>query len=216
MKIYPDLPGRRARVIALDVFVVLLLWLAYAVGMLAHDAVMQLDVLGRGVQQAGHQVEDAFASVGDKVDRTPVVGDDLEDALKGAGTKTGTPVVAAGTKGRAAVADTANTLGWIVGGAPAALLLLWFVPRRVSSARRILAARRVLANPEDAERTRLLAMRAVFALPFGVLLQHSRDPVGDLAAGNYRPLLAALGDEYGLRLAPRGLASSPASQPVVP
>jgi len=210
MKIYPDLPGRRTRTIAFDVFIVLMLWLCYAVGMLVHDTVMQLDSLGRGVQNAGHQVEDAFASVSDKVDGTPVVGDDLEDALDGAGAKTSRPVVSAGTKGREAVAQTADTLGWLAGGLPAAALLLWFLPKRVVTARRLLAARRVLQSTDDEERMRLLAMRAAFVLPYGQLLQHTRDPIGDLATGNYRPLLAALGEEYGLRLVPRGVPRSSA------
>ena len=202
MSIYPDLPWQRGRAIAADMLVVVLLVLCWLAGSFVHDAIARLDVLGRGVQRAGHQVEDAFGSAGNAVDGTPVVGDDLERALTSAGDRTGRPVVRAGTQGRTAVADLANLLGWITGGIPALALLLWFVPRRISSARSIIAARRVFTEHDDPERRRLLAMRAAFALPFAQLLEHTRDPLGDLAAGRYEPLLAALGDEYGLRLAP--------------
>ena len=43
-------------------------------------------------------------------------------------------------------------------------------------------------------------MRAVFALPYATLLEHTQDPLGDLAAGRLEPLLAAIAADAGLRL----------------
>lgn len=196
---YPDLPLPRARAILLDVTVFVLLLLCWTAGTAVHGAVSELDVLGRGVERAGTQVRDGFESAGDKVNRTPVVGDDLEDALDDAGRETGVPVVRAGTKGREAVADLADVLGWTVGGLPALVLVLWFVPGRVRRARGVLHARRVFAEAADPERQRLLAMRAAFSLSFAELLPYTRDPIGDLAAARHEPLLRALGAAHGLR-----------------
>ncbi|MCW2959957.1 MAG: hypothetical protein JWM90_344 [Thermoleophilia bacterium] len=199
MNFYPDLPLARLRAILFDVTMVLLLWLCWLVGSGVHEAVNQLDVLGRGVERAGNQVDAAFEKAGEAVDRTPVVGERLERALGSAGDSTSEPVVEAGQRGRRAVADLADVLGWVTGGLPALILLLRFVPSRIERARGILGARRVLGGTDSPERRRLLAMRAAFALPFSTLLAHTRDPIGDLENDNLEPLLAALADEYGVR-----------------
>lgn len=197
---YPDLPFQRARDIAVDALVILLLWICWMAGTAVHDAVAELDSLGRGVQDAGRQVQDGFERAGDKVDGAPIVGDRLGDALDDAGADTSRPVVRAGTKGREAVAKLANVLGWTVGGVPALLILYAFVPGRVRRVRSILAARRVFAMGHEPERQRLLAMRAAFNLPFGDLLAHSKDPIGDLQRDNLAPLLAALASAHGVRV----------------
>jgi len=208
MRIYPDLPFERARAIAFDVLIIIVLWLCWLIGTTVHHTVAELDVLGRGVQSAGTQVQDAFDNAGDRVNGAPVVGNRLEDALKDAGDQTGTPVVRAGTKGREAVADLAQLLGWIAGGVPALMVLLRFGPARVTAARRVLGARRVMRATDNEEELRMLAMRAAFALPFSTLLRFTKDPFGDLAAGRLEPLLAAIGAEYGLRPAGNGVATS--------
>jgi hypothetical protein len=199
MNFYPDLPLARFRAILFDAVIVLLLWLCWLVGSTVHAAVSELDVLGRGVERAGTQVGDAFDSVGNKVDDAPIVGDELGDALTSAGDTTSRPVVKAGRTGRRAVADLADILAWAVGGVPALILLLRFVPSRITRGRQVLAARRVLTGDDTLERRRLLAMRAAFALPFSTLLAHTSDPMGDLERDNLEPLLAALIEEYGVR-----------------
>lgn len=70
----------------------------------------------------------------------------------------------------------------------------------MSQIRRLAAAERVLGGPLDAERHRLLAMRAAFSLPYAELVRYTRDPFGDLAAGRYDALAAAALEEAGLRL----------------
>ena len=197
---YPDLPLQRARDIATDILVIALLAVCWLAGHLVHDAVAELDSLGRGVERAGTQVRDGFESAGDKVDGTPIVGDDISKALDDAGRETGQPVVRAGAQGRDAVAKLANILGWTVGGVPALLVLYAGVPGRVRRMRSIIAARRMFAAGNDPDRQRLLAMRAAFNLPFGELLAHTQDPIGDLARGHHDPLLRALSNAYGVRV----------------
>ena len=72
---------------------------------------------------------------------------------------------------------------------------MWhFVPRRVTQVKRLnLAARALQGAPE-----RELAMRAAFALPYDQLLAWTDDPLGDLAAGRYEPLVSAVLEDAGL------------------
>jgi hypothetical protein len=46
---------------------------------------------------------------------------------------------------------------------------------------------------------RVLAQRAAYSLPYGRLLEFSDDPLGDLAAERYDPLVAAALEDAGLR-----------------
>ena len=81
---------------------------------------------------------------------------------------------------------------------PASLLLLWAVPPRVGQIRRLNSASRALEELTP-ERRRLVAMRAAFSLPYGVLLRYTPDPLGDLEAERYDALVAAELEESGLR-----------------
>ncbi|HEX8101693.1 MAG TPA: hypothetical protein VF533_03705, partial [Solirubrobacteraceae bacterium] len=67
-------------------------------------------------------------------------------------------------------------------------------------------ARLLGGGPLDDERRRLIAQRAAFGLPYGALLRHTPDPLGDLQAGRYEGLVAAELEHAGL--APRGATSS--------
>jgi hypothetical protein len=51
-------------------------------------------------------------------------------------------------------------------------------------------------------------MRAAFALPYGQLLQYTKDPIGDLAAERYEPLVKAVLEDAGLRAPPPSAARS--------
>ena len=132
----------------------------------------------------------------------PLVGGDLSGALRDAGQATGGNAVAAGRQGELAIEELAQLLGWLTFVIPSALLLIAALPRRIRKVRQINVAAQVLrADSEEARR--LLAMRAAFALPFGTLLSYTRDPFGDLQAGNYDALLRAVYEDCGLR-APTG------------
>jgi hypothetical protein len=42
-------------------------------------------------------------------------------------------------------------------------------------------------------------MRAAFGLPYGQLLRYTEDPIGDLAADRYEPLVEAVLEDAGLK-----------------
>ena len=202
MRLYPDIPRRRFAVAARDAVVVALLVLFAWVGFAVHDAVDRLAVLGEGVREAGTSVRGAFDEAADNIDDAPVVGDPLGDALRDAGEGTGGNVAEAGARGERAAHRLADILGATTFGLPALLLLLRYVPGRVEVAQRLTAAERVLRPDATAERRRLVAMRAAFGLPYGQLLQFTRDPLGDLAEERYDALIAAALDDAGLRPRP--------------
>ena len=199
MRFYPDIPHRRTRTIATDaavlLAVVLFAWLAFAV----HDAVDELASLGQGVQDAGGAVQSGFESAAGSVEDAPVVGGQISDGLSDAGGSASEPVREAGEAGEEGVHDLARLLGWLTFLLPTAFVLYRFLPGRIRQVRKLTAASHVLGGSAEPERRRLVAMRAAFALPYGALLRHTRDPLGDLAAERYDPLVAAALEDAGLR-----------------
>ncbi len=199
LKLYPDVPSRRSKAILADVVVVALLVFFGWTAKVVHDAVDELAVLGNGVREGGLSVQNGFGSAADQIRGVPLVGGNLADALQGAGSASGGNVAALGKQGADSVHHLALVLGLVVFVLPALLVLAVYLPRRVRQVRRLTAAAGVLAYPNDQERVRLLAMRAVFGLPYGTLATYTRDPFGDLAEARYDPLLQAVFDDAGIR-----------------
>jgi hypothetical protein len=199
VRFYPDLPGRRLDLMARDLATLLALVLFGKIALEVHDAVDQLAILGEGVESAGNAVTGGFGSAAEAVDGTPLVGDELGDALRGAGEATGGETADLGRGGAGAAHDLANLLGLVFFLFPSALLLLWALPPRVRQVRRLNAAASVLRDPGSPERQELLAARAAFGLPYGTLLQYTKDPIGDLQAGRFDALVRAELEQAGLR-----------------
>jgi hypothetical protein len=203
MRIYPDTPNDRGRAVARDALTLLALFVLAWLALKVHDTVDKLAVLGTGVHDSGQVVQDGFDRAADAVDGVPVVGGELGDAMRDAGEGTGGNVAQAGADGEERVHDLANLLGFLMFAVPASILLVLTVPGRIRQVRELNATGRLLdISTED--RRRLVAMRAAFSLPATDLARHTRDPIGDLAAGHYEPLIDAAYDEAGLlrRMAP--------------
>jgi hypothetical protein len=202
MRLYPQLLGPRFQTLARDVALVLALVVFGLIGLRVHDAVDRLAVLGEGVHEAGSSIQGGFDAAADAADKAPVIGGPVADALRDAGEGSGGQVADLGTRGEENVHKLANVLGLLVFGLPAAVLLIWYLPDRAAQIRRLTDAARVIGEHESVERRRLVAMRAAFSLPYGVLLRHTRDPLGDLAAERYDALVAAALEAEGLRPRP--------------
>jgi hypothetical protein len=198
MRLYPDTADDRGRAVAKDALVILTLIVLAWLGLKVHDTVDKLAVLGTGVHDSGQVVQDGFAQAADATDGIPVVGGDVADAMRDAGEGTGGNVADAGAEGEARVHDVANLLGFLMFAVPASILLVLTVPGRIRQIRELNATDRLLdVSTED--RRRLVAMRAAFSLPAAELARHTKDPIGDLAAGHYDLLIDAAYDEAGLR-----------------
>jgi len=198
MRIYPDTPNDRGRAVARDALILLTLFVLAWLALKVHDTVDKLAVLGTGVRDSGNAVQDGFGAAADAAGGVPVVGGEVSDALRDAGSSTGGEVADAGRRGEERVHDLANLLGFLFFAIPASILLLTTLPARIRQVRELNATDRLLdISTED--RRRLVAMRAAFSLPATELARHTRDPIGDLAAGHYDPLIDAAYDEAGLR-----------------
>lgn len=123
MRLYPDVPGRRAGTLAHDALLVVLLLALAAIGLKVHAAVDRLAVLGEGVRKAGGSVP--FG-----------IGGSVEDL---------------GRRGESDVHDLANLLGAVCFGLPAAVALWHFVPPRLAQIRRLTDAERVLRGAPERE-----------------------------------------------------------------
>jgi len=180
---------------------ILLAWLALKV----HDDVLALRGIAGGVVQAGRSVQEGFGAAGSAVSGVPIIGGTLAHGLRSAGSSTGGAAVTAGYQGERDIERAATLIGWLTFLLPAALILQRYVPRRARQINRLTAAARVLQPRTGEDHRRLIAQRAAFSLPYQQLLRYTRDPLADLQAGRYEPLVAALLEDAGLadREAPR-------------
>lgn len=205
MRFYPSLPGLLRRTIALDAAIVLLLVLFAWLGLKVHDSVSDLNSLSRGITQAGSTTQDTLRRAGKAVGGVPVIGGQLSDSLQGAGREAGGTAASLGRESRQRIDSLANLLGVLTWLIPSLLVLVAFLPGRVRHVLRLSAGARMLeAGAISPERRKLIAQRAAFGLPYGTLLRHSRDPLGDLEAGRYDGLVAAELEAAGLRDRPAG------------
>lgn len=214
MRLYPSLPGPLRRTLLVDAAAVLTLLLFAWLGFKVHDSVLELNSLSRGVTQAGVGVQDTLRQAGEAVGGAPIVGGSLRDALQGAGGQTGGTVAATGREATRRVISLANLLGWLTFLIPAVLLLARYLPDRIDQVRRLTAGAQLLGGgrgPDSDERRRLVAQRAAFGLPYGALLRHTRDPLGDLEAGRYEALVAAELESAGLAPGGAGPRTRPTS-----
>ena len=186
MRVYPDVAGRRAAALLHDALVLFLLVVFAWLGIRVHDTVDKLAVLGSSVKTVG--------------DNIPLVGGSIADA---------------GADGESSVHHLANLLGALTFGIPAVLLLWRVLPDRIDAVRRLNAAAHILRGTDEPEQQRMLAMRAAFSLPYGQLLRYTRDPLGDLAAGHYEPLVSAALDEAGLKRGRRGNSGASRAESVL-
>jgi hypothetical protein len=198
IRLYSEVPEQRRKQIASDVVVVLLVILFVWIGKIVHDAVGSLAVLATGVKEAGLTVEGGFQSVADAVSGVPVVGESIGNAISGAGDGTGGNLAELGQSGEDAVFMVARIVGFVTAALPILVLMAVVLPRRVRRVRHMSVASRVITDLHDPERRRLLAMRAAFGMPYDELLEHTPDPLGDLAAGRHDALVAAALADVGL------------------
>ena len=196
MKLYPEVPGRRTQAIAIDVATIAAVLLFAWLGTVVHDGVEEVTAVSTGVQEVGGSVEGAFQDAGEAVGGAPIVGGQVRDALEDAGRGTGGRAVEAGREGEESIRSLADLLGWLTFLVPAALLLSRTLPPRVAEVRKMSAAARVLGSGAG---DGVLAQRAAFGLPYGTLLRHTKDPLGDLEAGRHDALVAAALEDAGLR-----------------
>lgn len=200
--LYPSEARQRRSTIARDVLAILAIALLAWVGHRVYQLVDNLRAVTEAVTDAGSSVQGGFQTAADAISGTPLIGDDVADALEAAGAASGGNVIELALTGDSAIHRLALVLGWLTFLIPTLILLLLYIPMRVGQMRRLRASRLVYRDDFHPERRRMLAMRAAMSLPADHLLKFSADPIGDLVRGEHDALVAALLSEAGL--APSG------------
>lgn len=195
---YSEIPARRARQIAGDVWLVAwsVLWIWVAVRL--YDLVMNLAAPGLAVSSSATDLASRFDDAGAAVGQVPLIGDALQSPFDGMGGA----ALAIADAGQAS-ADAVSLLARFLAVALAVLgiaswAMVW-VPIRIAFIRRATAARRFLDSTEDLD---LFALRAMARQPLHLLARISDDPAGAWRRGD-REVISALAT---LELRAEGLA----------
>lgn len=195
---YSEIPARRTRQIAGDVWLVAwsALWIWAAVRL--YDLVMNLAAPGLAVSSSATDLAGRFDDAGAAVGQVPLIGDALQSPFDGMGGA----AIAIADAGQAS-ADAVGLLARFLAVALAVLgiaswAMVW-VPIRVAFIRRATAARRFLDSTDDLD---LFALRAMARQPLHLLARISDDPAGAWRRGDQR----VIGELAALELRAEGLA----------
>lgn len=195
---YSEVPARRARQIAGDIWLIAwsALWIWAAVRL--YDLVMNLAAPGLAVSSSATDLADRFDEAGAAVGQVPLIGDALQSPFDGMGGA----AIAIADAGQAS-ADAVGLLARFLAVALAVLgiaswAMVW-VPIRIAFIRRATAARRFLDSTDDLD---LFALRAMARQPLHLLARISDDPAGAWRRGD-REVISALAT---LELRAEGLA----------
>jgi uncharacterized membrane protein len=174
MKIYSDIPARRARQTLGDAWLVLwsLLWVWAALRL--HDLVLNLATPGQAVADGATRLAGSIVDAGEAVASVPLVGDTLGspfDSMASAALS----IADAGQAEVDAVGKLATFLAIALAVVAIASFAVFWVPIRLAFVRRATAAQRFVDANEDLD---LFALRAMARQPLHVLARISDDPAG--------------------------------------
>jgi len=207
LTIYPERwPGRMGR-LALDVTA--LLWTAvWALsGYAIYRLVLSLQVLADAITSTGQTFDrwiQAFRNASPA--NIPGLSGALHSLADSLQRSAGAPLIARGMEAHARINELATLLGLFVALLPIVsvtgtyLFWRWRDARDVDAAAQFVQGARLTG--QVAEASALLAHRAVAQLPLRQLMRVSGDPLGDLAAGRYDALAAAMLRQAGMRPLP--------------
>ena len=148
MRLYPQLAVHRNRQILRDALVLASLALFMFFAWAVREAVMTLTAISAGFTDNAAGVQDSWESIGGALSGIPFVGDDLQGAVTGLSDATVGNAVEAGEAITEAVTTAANVLAFVTFAAPAAVLLVLYLPRRLDRSRAWSAADTVLSAIE--------------------------------------------------------------------
>ncbi len=174
MKLYSDIPGRRAVQVATDVGILAWVVLWVRIAQRVYDATMALATPGRKLAGAGSSFRDTMNNAGNGVDNLPLLDDRVATPFRsaaGVGTeieKAGTDLVSAVERMSLLLALTTALVPILIVGA------IWLV-LRYRFVRRASAAQRFIDAEPDLD---LFALRAMANQPMPRLAKVSDDPAG--------------------------------------
>ncbi len=205
MKLYADLPVRRAVQAASDLAVLgwVALWLVVAVKV--RDATLGLATPGRRIDASATDLAQRLRDAGERVGGVPLVGDEVQRPFDDAG-GAAEGLASAGRAQVEAVQTLAFWLALAVALIPILAVLWFYLPPRIRFVRRATAGARFLDEAADLD---LFALRAMTHQPLHVLARLGADPAGAWRRGD-REVLDRLAElelrSVGLRPPPTLLA----------
>lgn len=171
MKLYAERLPAAIRQLLTDIVVVIWVYLWIRAGLWVHDMVAKLAVPGQKLQTAGGGIADNLADVGGKVNRVPLVGDQLVKPFNGAA-DAARAIADAGRQQQQIVDQMSVLLAIFAVSVPLALVVFLWLPLRLRWMRRAGVASAVRAEPAGRD---LLALRALAGRPLDELTRLGPD-----------------------------------------
>ena len=200
---WSETPGRRRREVAADLatwaWVAAWAVIAYRI----HNAIAQFAEAVHALERGGTAIQAAGTQVGSSLEGIPLVGHGAGDIARAAFGGAGEPFIFVGSEFVDLITLVARLLAIVVLGVAVVPWLSRYLPwraARLAELRSATTAIRKRPSGATAESIdRLLASRALHRLSWEELLVHSRDPLGEFAAGLYARLAGAELESVGLR-----------------
>jgi len=173
MAIYASRPGRLAGQLIGDLFV--LGWgVAWAlVGIVVHQVVEVLAVPARETARTASRLVTNLQDAAEQASRVPGVGEDLRQPFDAASVTLGNVITSANQQ-VASIELLAVIAGWLAFLIPVAVVVAFWLPRRIRFYRQAKASQQFLDSSADLD---LFALRAMASQPLYVLAGVSNDPV---------------------------------------
>jgi hypothetical protein len=171
VKLYAERLPTAIRQLLTDIVVVLWVYLWIRAGFWVHDMVEKLAVPGQRLQTAGGGIADNLADAGSKVNRVPLVGDQLVKPFNGAA-DAARAIADAGRQQQTIVHQMSVLLAVFAVSVPLALVVFLWLPLRLRWMRRAGVASAVRAEPAGRD---LLALRALAGQPLNELTRLGPD-----------------------------------------
>jgi hypothetical protein len=200
---WSETPGRRRREIAADIST--WAWVAVwsVVAYRIHAAIAGFAEAGRALEQGGEAIRAAGTQVGSSLEGLPLVGAGAGEIARRAFGGAGEPFVFVGGELVDLITLIARVLGLLVLGVAIVPWLSRYLPWRAARLAELRSATTAIRKrPSGATLESidgLLASRAIHRMAWAELLEHTRDPLGDFAAGRYKALAGAELESVGLR-----------------
>jgi hypothetical protein len=171
VKLYAERLPTAIRQLLTDIVVVVWVYLWIRAGLWVHDMVQKLAVPGQKLQSAGGGIADNLADAGSKVNRVPLVGDQLVKPFNGAA-DAARAIADAGRQQQHVVDQMSVLLALLAVSVPLALVAFLWLPLRLRWMRRAGVASAVRAEPAGRD---LLALRALAGRPLNELTRLGPD-----------------------------------------
>jgi len=171
VKLYAERLPTAIRQLLTDIAVVVWVYLWIRAGFWVHDLVEKLTVPGQKLQTAGGGIADNLADAGSKVNRVPLVGDQLVKPFNGAA-DAARSIADAGRQQQHIVDQMSVLLAVLAVSVPLALVVFLWLPFRLRWMRRAGVASAVRAEPAGRD---LLALRALASRPLDELTRLGPD-----------------------------------------